>query len=284
MLKPASSPTEQLKGRWGVTARLLLSVLLCLTLLPTQALAVQEAADSKSARSNEVEAAAAMPAADPATSTVAAVPADIKEKPSLTARAHVQTYGWTTSVANVKPESIIGTYGKRKRMEALRLSFSSKRGIQGGITYRAHVQTCGWQSWVSDGAMAGTSGKAKRIEAVQIKLTGDMAKRYDVYYQAHVQKVGWTAWAKNGQTAGSSGLSYRMEALRIQLVEKGGKAPAAVSGDGGTKSYWTVQSTTRAHVQKTGTMIAKGHQLTATCTLGKASDWRHSPPPSPRRA
>lgn len=164
---------------------------------------------------------------------------DQKNALSTTGRSFVRGLGkndilFTTHIQNVgdtKETSIqntVGTTGKKRRLEALRLRVSQpdpKIGLQGGIQYRTHIQNIGWQGWKSNGELSGTRGQSKRLEAVQIKLTGEIAKYYDIYYRAHVQNEGWLGWAKNGQSAGTAKMAYRMEALQIRLVLKGNAAP-----------------------------------------------------------
>ena len=140
--------------------------------------------------------------------------------------AHCQTYGWLSSAF---PGEWIGTSGKSKRLEAVRLSVRNLEGV--GIAYQVHGQSYGWnQSWVSDGQTAGYPGQSKRIEAIRIKLTGTNAGNYDVYYRVHCQTLGTLGWAKNGETAGTTGLSLRAEAIQVVVVPKGGAAPGSTSG------------------------------------------------------
>lgn len=193
-----------------------------------------------------------------------------QKTPTINARAHVQTYGWMEPLKSVQPDTIVGTQGKKKRVEGLRFAFSNKQGLSGSIQYRAYVQTYGWQDWVSDGATAGTVGKKKRVEAFEVRLTGQLAERYDVYYQAHVQKLGWLAWAKNGQPAGSSNLAYRMEALRIQLVPKGQQPPQSQA----STAYQTPQLKTSAHVQRLGTVKTNHPYRVSTATIGTTGQKR----------
>lgn len=138
---------------------------------------------------------------------------------------HVQTYG---NQSYVSDGSFAGTYGEKKRLEAIKINVNTNAlGASGGITYRTHVQTYGWQDWVNDGEESGTTGQAKRLEAIQIKLTGELAEKYDIYYRVHAQTYGWMNWAKNGESAGTEGYAKRLEGIQIVLVPKGGTAPAS---------------------------------------------------------
>lgn len=187
---------------------------------------------------------------------------------ALTATAHIQTYGDMTVTGSGK---VIGTTGKKKRMEGLMLNIrqTGESGYpSGGIRYRAHVQRLGWQGWMHDGELAGTRGKSLRMEAVQIELTGDLAKYYDVYYSAHVQQFGWLGWAKNGQSAGSEAFSYRMEAIKICLVKKESAAPGKTSG-AFCQGYSTNNLKYSGHVQKIGnTAEVSNNQILGTVGKG----------------
>ncbi len=157
------------------------------------------------------------------------VSATSSNKPTLSFRAHVQTFGWLDFAQN---SNIIGTTGKSKRMEALEINIDAPAGVQ--LKYRAHVQTYGWMNWVTaDNTygtnFVGTMGKSKRVEAIQIVLEGH--SDYTLKYRAHVQKYGWMNWVIAGDSidtatfakntyAGTQGESKRIEALEIVLVKK----------------------------------------------------------------
>ncbi len=143
-------------------------------------------------------------------------------KPNVSYRVHVQTYGWQNYVFN---GATAGTSGQAKRLEGINIRLSDQ-DYSGGIIYRVHVQTYGWQGWIGKGEMAGTTGKAKRLEAIQIQLTGEIANHYDVYYRVHAQTYGWMGWARNGEYAGTSGMAKRLEAIQIILVPKGNGKPS----------------------------------------------------------
>ncbi len=149
-------------------------------------------------------------------------PAALPDVVPVGAVAHVQRAG--TLPVSTGVGQVVGTTGKSRRLESMRLSLSGQP-LSGGIEYQAHVQRTGWQGWRSDGAMAGTQGKARRIEAIRICLTGQMGEQYDVWYRVHVQRHGWMAWAKNGAAAGTQGKSLRAEAVQVVIVRKGSPAP-----------------------------------------------------------
>ena len=151
---------------------------------------------------------------------------DYGKSPSVNAESgyiqyttHVQSYGWQPSV---RDGSVSGTFGEKKRLEAIRINLNTNAlGVSGGVEYRTHVQSLGWEpNWKADGTVSGTSGQAKRLEAIQIRLTGEAAREYDIYYRVHAQSYGWMGWAKNGASAGTSGQAKRLEAIQIVVVPK----------------------------------------------------------------
>ncbi len=148
-------------------------------------------------------------------------PAALPDVVSVRAVAHVQRAG--TLPVSTGVGQVVGTTGKSRRLESMRLSLSGQ-SLSGGIEYQAHVQRTGWQGWRANGTMAGTQGKARRIEAIRICLTGQMGEQYDVWYRVHVQRHGWMAWAKNGAAAGTTGKALRAEAVQVVIVRKGSPA------------------------------------------------------------
>ena len=137
---------------------------------------------------------------------------------AATGRAHVQGVGW----ASPKNPLELGTTGKGRRLEAIRLSVPNQPA-DGGISYEVHAQGIGWMPAAADGALAGTEGQSRRLEAVRISLTGDLAKEgnYSVWYRVHSQTYGWLGWAHDGQDAGTAGLAKRAEAIDVQVLPQG---------------------------------------------------------------
>lgn len=141
---------------------------------------------------------------------------------------HVQTYG---DLAQVSNGASLGTTGKAKRLEALKVRVSHGGGeIYGTVKYSVHCQTYGWMDEVTENKLAGTTGEAKRLEAITVTLSGDLATYCDVYYRVHCQRLGWLGWAKNGEKAGTAGYAYRMEAMQIKILPKGSAAPGNAKG------------------------------------------------------
>ena len=149
----------------------------------------------------------------------AVVPATVNYK------VHQQGFGWLPYVSNGKNS---GNIGVNKRLEAIRISFTSK--LTGTIKYRTYVQKLGWTSWAQNGALAGTTGQKLRIEALQIKITGQLAQTYDVYYRVYVEDAGWLGWAKNGEKAGSGGAAKKIESMQVKFVRKDGGGKIPVNG------------------------------------------------------
>lgn len=77
--------------------------------------------------------------------------------PGLSVKANCSGLGWQTAVGN---DSVAGTVGQNRAMEAMQLSLSDS-SISGGVSYSAHVSNIGWQTAVSDGAISGTIGQGR---------------------------------------------------------------------------------------------------------------------------
>ena len=139
----------------------------------------------------------------------------------LQMQAHVQDVGWT---AVQHQDGMLGTTGKGRRLESVKLMLTGDISRYYDIRYRAHVQNIGWQGWVSNGGLAGTVGKGLRIEAFEITLKKKSAPQSNpaegivgVRYRTHVQNVGWQSSQAYGAVAGTTGQALRIEALRIAL-------------------------------------------------------------------
>ena len=88
---------------------------------------------------------------------------------AVVGQAHVQTDGWQGQVI-FNGSNFIGTKGKAKRLEAIKLSLFGENVSKYKIAYRTHVSNIGWTNWVYDGQVSGTVGKKLGIEAVEIKI------------------------------------------------------------------------------------------------------------------
>lgn len=79
----------------------------------------------------------------------------------IEAKAHIEKAGWV-DFGKINKDTIIGTIGEHKRLEALCL--------KGKIKYRLHLQNSGWSAWTeADGVITlGSVGLKQRVEAIQI--------------------------------------------------------------------------------------------------------------------
>ena len=129
---------------------------------------------------------------------------DPKPTDKLNYKAHVQTYGWLSSVGEGQTA---GSTGYSLRMEALVINSTYAK-----FKYQSHCQNIGDTAMVTNGQVAGTTGKSLRMEAVRIECDKP------ILYRAHVQNIGWMPWVSNGQWAGTKGKSLRLEAIEIKYA------------------------------------------------------------------
>ncbi len=135
----------------------------------------------------------------------------------LQCRVHRQTYGWSDWIDS---DSIAGTIGEGKRLEAIQIRIVDKNGNstnQYHVSYKVHRQTYGWTDWVMDGGEAGTTGEGKRLEAICIKVTDNSGNSYQVTYRVHAQTYGWMDTVTGENEAGTTGQGKRLEAIVLSL-------------------------------------------------------------------
>ena len=152
---------------------------------------------------------------------------DNRDVPTLAYSAHVQGLGWMgrksagTSVND--SNTIAGTEGQSKRVEALRVSFDAPTGVT--LKYNAHIQGIGWTGWTEiteDNQIIGTQGQSKRLEAIKFSVTG--LEGFQIKYRAHVQTYGWMDWVTADESeslakiVGTEGESKRIESLQILIL------------------------------------------------------------------
>ena len=142
---------------------------------------------------------------------------------AMTYDSHVEGIGWQGYTTD---NTIGGTTGSGKRLEAFRISYDSSLG-SGGISYASSVKGQGWQNEVTTGNISGTIAQSKPLEALKIRLTGAVANKYDIYYRVHSSNIGWLGWAKNGEAAGTGNSDTKIEAYQVHIVLKGSIAPGA---------------------------------------------------------
>lgn len=81
-------------------------------------------------------------------------------------KAHIQNIGWV-DYNNIDANTIIGTVGESKRLEALVIDPIDN---EVPLTGKVHIQDRGWSNWYEmDGVISlGTSGLSLRLEAIQL--------------------------------------------------------------------------------------------------------------------
>ena len=86
----------------------------------------------------------------------------------LDVKAHIQEDGWKL-YENVQPDTLIGSKGESKRLEAIELQIT---GLEEGmnIYYRVHQTDIGWTGVVAGGFTTGTIGIGESFEAIQIYI------------------------------------------------------------------------------------------------------------------
>lgn len=219
--------------------------------LPEESDVVNEENDTKSSeKSDEMNATQPMMGEDGNEISTMSLTSEYK----LRYRVHSQTYGWMDWVSG---DSIAGTVGRSKRLEAIQIQVVDKNGNPTDkihVEYRVHAQTYGWMDWVADGQTAGTEGKSKRLEAIQIRVRDNEGTQYPISYRTHVQTYGWMDTITSDGVAGTVGKSKRMEAIIISLSDTIQKPV-----DSGNDSSVENQSTTitySGHVQTYGNVKA----------------------------
>lgn len=86
----------------------------------------------------------------------------------LKAKVHIANIGWIT-VDKITKDAVIGTTGKRLRIEAIELD-EIENGTGKKLYYQAHLANTGWTGKVPAGYATGTTGLKKAIEAIKIWL------------------------------------------------------------------------------------------------------------------
>ena len=80
---------------------------------------------------------------------------------------YVSANGWQDYVSN---DSISGTTGQSKRLEALKIKLTGELAEHYDIYYRTYIQSYGWLDWASNDEVAGSTGVGLRMEAYQVVL------------------------------------------------------------------------------------------------------------------
>lgn len=182
--------------------------------------------------------------------------------PVLTYQAHVQDYGWMTSVS---AGELAGTTGKSKRMEALKLSVKDAEGneISDALSIKAHVSNIGWMDPVGNDAIVGTVGQSRQLEAIAIQLSTELSQNYSVWYRVHSSNFGWLDWTCDGANAGTEGYGYSVEAVEIVILANDVAAPGGTDVPFKNKADEPAVVTYSTHVSNVGWMSAVSDGATA---------------------
>ena len=182
--------------------------------------------------------------------------------PVLTYQAHVQDYGWMTSVS---AGELAGTTGKSKRMEALKLSVKDAEGneISDALSIKAHVSNIGWMDPVGNDAIVGTVGQSRQLEAIAIQLSAELSQTYSVWYRVHSSNFGWLDWTCDGANAGTEGYGYSVEAVEIVILAKDVAAPGGTDVPFKSKADEPAIVTYSTHVSNVGWMSVVSNGATA---------------------
>lgn len=150
---------------------------------------------------------------------------------------HIQSVG-DKLYRNIKKETVIGTTGEGRALEALKIESSDTIYL-----YRVHQKDLGWSSWCVNGQWAGKKGVSKQIEAIELKVA-------DLAYLGRIQESGNTAWVADGMTAGITGQQKSLEAIRIKSQHCGiVEAQAHIQGIG-WKDYGQIDENTIVGTEK----------------------------------
>ena len=120
---------------------------------------------------------------------------------------------------NITKDTLIGTTGQNRRLEAIRITghalrLEAIRINPYGKTIKAkvHIQSKGWVDYgmITKDTIIGTVGEKKRIECLCFE--GDFE------YRVHIQNSGWTDWtrADGVATLGTVGQELRIEAIQFR--------------------------------------------------------------------
>lgn len=144
-------------------------------------------------------------------------------------RVHVANYGWLDWVlAGTEPNSISGTTGLSKRIEAIQLYMYKKDSTHkphtgighvsaAGVSYSAQEANGAWRD-SANGGIAGTTGKSIPLVAMKASLDPrDNDITGNITYAVHLANIGWVNGQSNGAEAGKSLAANNIQGLRISL-------------------------------------------------------------------
>lgn len=154
---------------------------------------------------------------------------DIAKSYDLYYRVHVANYGWLDWVlAGTGQDSIAGTTGLSKRIEAIQLYMYKKESQQkpkkgigyvssAGVSYAGQESNGTWAT-AANGSVAGSTGRGIPLVAMRAALaSGSDGLTGVISYQVHLANVGWVASQSDGANAGRSQAANNIQGIRISL-------------------------------------------------------------------
>ncbi|HHU3880331.1 TPA: GBS Bsp-like repeat-containing protein [Streptococcus agalactiae] len=148
---------------------------------------------------------------------------NLKQNYDIYYRAHVQDKGW---MAWQKNNSVAGTVGESKRLEALEVNKASDFSSQTnhsflemkhpGLSYQTYLQKDGWQPTVLEGQLGGSIGLSKSIKAIKLNL-GSTALG-NIEYRTFLNGSGWQTVVNAGRESNVPNESQQVEAIQMRLT------------------------------------------------------------------
>lgn len=151
---------------------------------------------------------------------------NLKQNYDIYYRAHVRDKGW---MAWQKNNSVAGTVGESKRLEALEVKlvakasdFSSQTNHSflemkhPGLSYQTYLQKDGWKPTVLEGQLGGSIGLSKSIKAIKLNL-GSTALG-NIEYRTFLNGSGWQTVVNSGRESNVPNESQQVEAIQMRLT------------------------------------------------------------------
>lgn len=151
---------------------------------------------------------------------------NLKQNYDIYYRAHVQDKGW---MAWQKNNSVAGTVGKSKRLEALEVKLVAKASDfssqtdhsflemkHPGLSYQTYLQKDGWKPTVLEGQLGGSIGLSKSIKAIKLNL-GSTALG-NIEYRTFLNGSGWQTVVNSGRESNVPNESQQVEAIQMRLT------------------------------------------------------------------
>lgn len=151
---------------------------------------------------------------------------NLKQNYDIYYRAHVQDKGW---MAWQKNNSVAGTVGESKRLEALEVKLVAKASDfssqtdhsflemkHPGLSYQTYLQKDGWKPTVLEGQLGGSIGLSKSIKAIKLNL-GSTALG-NIEYRTFLNGSGWQTVVNSGRESNVPNESQQVEAIQMRLT------------------------------------------------------------------